>query len=57
MHNTPNAGIPKGMAHVERRELYENLHSRLQYLKSFLEFGQGKRPRDRWTTLILTFQR
>jgi hypothetical protein len=29
------------MQHVERRELYESLSARLQYLQSFLEFGPG----------------
>ena len=33
--------LPTGMAHVERRELYENLQARLHYLQSFLEFGPG----------------
>ena len=39
MHSTAN--LPVGMAHVERRELYEDLQARLEYLKSFLEFGPG----------------
>lgn len=34
--------LPKGMQHVERRELYESLSARLQYLQSFLEFGPGR---------------
>lgn len=56
MHNTSNAGIPTGMAHVERRELYEDLHARLQYLKAFLEFDQGERSRDQSMNPILTFK-
>ncbi|EXJ84377.1 hypothetical protein A1O3_05044 [Capronia epimyces CBS 606.96] len=33
------AEIPKGMEHVDRRELYTSLPARIQYLQQFLEFG------------------
>ncbi|EHY52850.1 hypothetical protein ABEF92_001057 [Exophiala dermatitidis] len=33
------ADIPKGMEHIDRKELYTSLPARIQYLQQFLEFG------------------
>jgi hypothetical protein len=33
------------MKHVDRKELYTSLPKRLQYLQSFIEWGQGTFPR------------
>jgi len=30
---------PRPMQHIDRRELYTNLESRIQYLHSFLDFS------------------
>lgn len=49
--------LPMGMAHVERRELYENLGARLEYLKSFLEFGHGEVMYDFFVVHMLSYQR
>ena len=33
--------LPKGMEHIDRRELYTSLPARIIYLQQFLEFGAG----------------
>lgn len=41
------ASLPKGMEHVDRRELYTSLPARVQYLHQFLEFGAGQSISER----------
>ncbi|KAF2209867.1 hypothetical protein CERZMDRAFT_46417 [Cercospora zeae-maydis SCOH1-5] len=38
--------LPKGMHHVDRRELLTSLPARIQYLHEFLEFGPGTHADD-----------
>lgn len=36
------ASLPRGMEHVDRKELFTSLPARIRYLHQFLEFGPGK---------------